>query len=250
MVVSIPPPRCDHGKHEDAALAQQLIVNMRIPPADIFGNMGEVEFDRPTAARLEVQEQRPGFRAKHVARVRFAVQELLDPATFADRSSQASQRGAEKRPVRVGQGRSAVGARNELLSLDNAIGKVRCRKIDRTHPGVEPRERIRVVGRRNRLRHGLVVGPKRDRETVTLVDALLYARLKSTDGATGLPEPLRKVDFELRDLASCMCHSRKDVTGQQAQREPVRILKNDRVVDSQVERCRDGRRRGHRTLDV
>jgi hypothetical protein len=36
--------------------------------------MGEVEFDRPAAARLEVYEQQPVLRGEYVARVRLAVQ--------------------------------------------------------------------------------------------------------------------------------------------------------------------------------
>ena len=90
LVVSIPAPRCDHGKHQDPALAEQLMVNTRIALADLFGHMGEVEFDRPTATRLEDYEQRAGFRAEHVAWVRFAVQQLLGMAAAADRSPQAS----------------------------------------------------------------------------------------------------------------------------------------------------------------
>jgi hypothetical protein len=42
--------------------------------ADFFGRMGEVEFDRPTAARLEVYEHQPVPRGEHVAWVRLAVQ--------------------------------------------------------------------------------------------------------------------------------------------------------------------------------
>jgi hypothetical protein len=90
LVVSIPAPRCDHGEHEDAALPEQLMVNIRIALADLFGHVGEVELDRPTATRLEVYEQRAGFRAEQVAWVRFAVQQLLCGAAVADRSPQAS----------------------------------------------------------------------------------------------------------------------------------------------------------------
>jgi hypothetical protein len=90
LVVSIPAPRRDHRKHQDPALAEQLTVNVRIPLADILGDMGEIEFDRPTAARLEVDEQRAGFRVEQVAWVRFAVQQLLGGAPLPDRSPQAS----------------------------------------------------------------------------------------------------------------------------------------------------------------
>jgi len=58
--------------------------------ADFFWRMGEVEFDGPTAARLEIYEQQPVLRGEHVTRVRLTVQELLSGATVADHSSQAS----------------------------------------------------------------------------------------------------------------------------------------------------------------
>jgi hypothetical protein len=47
---------------------------------------------------------------------------------------------------------------------------------------------------------------------------------------------LSKVDFELCSLVGYRCDSGKDVTGQQSQSEPVRVVKNDRVVDRQVKR--------------
>ena len=78
--------------------------------------------------------------------MRLAVQQLLGGAAVADRSSQASQRVAEKLPVRVGERRSAVAARNELLSLRDSIREVRRRDIERPHAGMQPLERIGVVG--------------------------------------------------------------------------------------------------------
>jgi hypothetical protein len=59
LVASIPAPRRDHRQHEDPALAQQVLIDTRIVLADLFWRMGEVEFDRPTATRLEVYEQQP-----------------------------------------------------------------------------------------------------------------------------------------------------------------------------------------------
>jgi len=61
---------------------------------------------------------------------------------------------------------------------------------------------------------------------------------------------LSKVYFELRNFMSYVCHASKDVTGQQAQREFVRVVKSDRVADRQVERCRDRRGRSHRTPNI
>src|SRR5918994_1864336 len=84
LVASIPAPCCDHCQHEDPALAQQVMIDTRIVPADLFGRMGEVEFDRSTATRLKIDEQRPVLRGEHVARVRLAMQQLLGIATRAD----------------------------------------------------------------------------------------------------------------------------------------------------------------------
>src|SRR6185437_9007787 len=54
LVASIPAPGGDHRQHEDPALAQQVVIDPRIVRADRFRGMGEVEFDRPTATRLEI----------------------------------------------------------------------------------------------------------------------------------------------------------------------------------------------------
>jgi hypothetical protein len=74
LVARIPAPRGDHGKNKDSALSEQFFISVRIEFADIFGDVGEVELDGPTATRLEIDEQQPGLRAEHVAWVRLAVQ--------------------------------------------------------------------------------------------------------------------------------------------------------------------------------
>ena len=51
VVVSIPAPRCDHRKSEGPALAEQFLINVRIVLAHLIGHMGDVELDRPAAAR-------------------------------------------------------------------------------------------------------------------------------------------------------------------------------------------------------
>ncbi len=130
-----------------------------------------------------------------------------------------------------------VAARNELLSLRDPVREVRRRDIELPHAGMEPLERIGVAGWGDlSRRHRFVVGPQRDHEAVTLVDAGLHSRLKSSHRALGSGEPLSKVDFELCHLMRYMCDPGKDVTGQQAQSELVRVVKNDRVVDCQVKR--------------
>jgi hypothetical protein len=90
LVSSIPAPCCDHREHEDAAVAEQVLICTRIVLADFFGCVGEVEFDRSATTRLEIDEQQSVLRGEHVARVRLAVQQLLSTATLADLSSQVS----------------------------------------------------------------------------------------------------------------------------------------------------------------
>ena len=53
---------------------------------------------------------------------------------------------AEKLPVRVGERRSVVAARNELLGLRDSIREMRRRGIELPHAGMQPLERICVVG--------------------------------------------------------------------------------------------------------
>ena len=70
-------------------MAQQVFISVRIALAHIFGYMGEVEFDRSTAARFEIDEHQSGLRAEHVAWVRLAVQQPLGSAAVADCSPSA-----------------------------------------------------------------------------------------------------------------------------------------------------------------
>jgi hypothetical protein len=76
---------------------------------------------------------------------------------------------------------------------------------------------------------------QRDREAITLVDARLHPRLKSSHRAPGFGEPLGNLDFELCDLMLDRGHPGHHVTRQQTQSELARVLKNDRVVDRQAE---------------
>ena len=77
------------------------MISVPIVLADFVGHMGDVELDRAAATRLQVYEQQPVLRPEQVARVRFAVQQLLGGAALADRVPEASQRVAEKLAVRV-----------------------------------------------------------------------------------------------------------------------------------------------------
>jgi hypothetical protein len=69
------------------------------------------------------------------------------------------------------------------------------------------------------------------------VDAWLYSRQERSDRAIGFGEPPCDLDFE---RGACPMRHRRDpsknVTRQQAHRQPVRVVKNNRVIDPQVQR--------------
>ena len=90
LVAMVPAPRCDHRENKLPALVKQSLVNARVELADRLGNMGEIELDGSTAARLKVDEQRAVPRAEHIAWMRLAVEQLLHGAAVLDRPSQAS----------------------------------------------------------------------------------------------------------------------------------------------------------------
>ena len=113
--------------------------------ADFFGCVSKVEFDRSTAAGLEIYEQQPLLRDEHVAWVWLAVQQLLGTAALANCLSQVSQCVGEQLSVRVGELRSLAAACHELLSRVDAIREVRRRNIEIAHAGMQPLERIGVV---------------------------------------------------------------------------------------------------------
>jgi hypothetical protein len=238
LVAAIPTPRRDHGQHQRPALAKQVEISERIVLAHLVGHMGDIELDWPTATRLQVCEQQPVLRPEQIARVRFAMQELLGGATLTDRPPQLSQRVDQKLSICIPELRSVGAVANQPLRLRDSIREVRRREIDLPHASVQPLERLRILGWRNILRrYRLVVGPQRDDEAVTHVDARLHPRLKCSHRAIGFSKPPSNLDFEL--CACLMRHVRdpsKNVTRQQAHSEPVRVVQNDRVIDPQVKR--------------
>ena len=183
--------------------------------------------------------------------MRLAVQQLL-AAALTDRSLRLRKVSASSLSIRVGERRSVVAARHELLGLLDPIREVRRGKIEPAHAGMQPlrAQWRRSAGETGSRRCGVVVGPQRDRETITLVNAWLHSRVESGHRALGFGEPLRQLDLELRDLLRFRGHPSKRVTRYQPHSELVRVMKNDRVVDRQVERGSRGGGRGHRARYV
>jgi hypothetical protein len=145
LVARIPAPRRDHRQHQDPALAQQVRIDTRIVLTDLLRCMSEVELHRSTTTRLKIYEDQPVPRAEHVARVRLAVQHLL-AAALADHSPEALQRIAEQPSVCVGERRSTVATGHELLSRLDTIREMRRLDIESAHTGMQPLERMGVVG--------------------------------------------------------------------------------------------------------
>jgi hypothetical protein len=61
----------------EPALREQNLIDVRIARADLLGHVGNIKIDGSTAARFEVDERRAVTDAEEVARMRFAVQQLL-----------------------------------------------------------------------------------------------------------------------------------------------------------------------------
>ncbi len=68
------------------------------------------------------------------------------------------------------------------------------------------------------------------------MDPGLDPRLESSHRAPRSGEPLSKIDFERRDLMRDRCHLGQDIGRKETQRDSVRVVKNNRVVDCQAER--------------
>src|SRR5436305_559441 len=67
LIVRLPTPCGDHGEDELPTVTQKRVIDARVVLADRLGDVGEIELDRPAAARLEVDEQRSIRGAEHVA---------------------------------------------------------------------------------------------------------------------------------------------------------------------------------------
>ncbi len=171
-----------------------------------------------------------------IAWVRLTVQELLDGGPVLDGSSPASQHAGEKLPVTVIERWAAARLLDDLERRGDSIRVVRRADVDPLHAFVQPLECSGVVARRDTLRNLRLVGPQRDHEAVHLVHERLHPRLERSHRAVGLGEPLREVDLELGGSVPRMGNPGKDITGQEAHGEAVRVVHDDRVVDRQAER--------------
>src|SRR5580765_2270323 len=99
--------------------------------------MGDVEFDRPTAASLQVCEQQSVLRLEQIARVRLAVEELLVGVPLTDRPLQLPQCVAQKLAVRIPKIRGLGAVADHRLRLRDAIREVGRNEIALPHASVQ-----------------------------------------------------------------------------------------------------------------
>jgi hypothetical protein len=142
LIAPVPTPCGDHRENELPTVAEQQLIDARVLLADGLGDMGEIELDRPAAARLEVDEQRSVRGAEHVAWVRLTVKQLFGSPLIANRSAQPSQRACEHLPVGVDELGREITTRDEILGLLNSIREVWRRHIELAHAGVQALERV------------------------------------------------------------------------------------------------------------
>ena len=140
------------------------------------------------------------------------------------------------RPVSSSSWRLGAVA-DQPLRFRNSIREVRRRQIDLAHAGMVPLECLRILGWRDvSRRHRLVVGPQRDREAVTHVDARLHPRFERFHRAARFGKPPTDLDFELSaGLMRYRRHPSKNVTRGQAHGDAVRVMDNDRIIDSKTQ---------------
>ena len=117
--------------------------------ADFFGRMGDVELDRSAATRLEVYKQQPFLRLSKLPGCGSPCSSCSAAPRSIDRAPQASQRVAEKLPVRVIKLRCLGAVADQPLRLRDSIREVRRSHIDLPHAGMQPLERLRILGWRD-----------------------------------------------------------------------------------------------------
>jgi hypothetical protein len=84
LISHIPAPSRHHREDKPTTLLEQDLVDCRIVHADFVRHVSNVELDRATAARLEVDEEQAFWAAQEVPRMRLSVQELVHIHVPAD----------------------------------------------------------------------------------------------------------------------------------------------------------------------
>ena len=67
FIADVPAPGSDHRKNKPATFLKQNSINVWVVRADLVGHVRNIELDRPTATRFEVDEYQAALGAEEVA---------------------------------------------------------------------------------------------------------------------------------------------------------------------------------------
>jgi hypothetical protein len=112
FIADVPAPGSDHRKHQPPTLREQNLIDVPIARADLLWHVGNIKLDGSTAARFEVNEQQAVTGAEEVARMRFAVQQLLGSTTAVDPFTSALQCAEEEMPAGLSECGGLVSVRD------------------------------------------------------------------------------------------------------------------------------------------
>ena len=147
-IVDVPSPGRDHREDEPSAFREQIAIDVRIEGGDGVRHVRDVELDRTSATGFEVDETQAVLGAEQVARMRFAVQQLLGRSTVVDPSTRAAQGVCEEAAIGVGERGRRICVGDQTLGRCDTIREVRRRDLDASHPRVQTVQRAGVVSRR------------------------------------------------------------------------------------------------------
>ena len=113
FVADVPAPGSDHRQNEPPTFREQNAIDIRIVRADLLRHVRNIKLDGSTAACFEVDEQQAITSAEEVARMRFAVQQLVGSAAAADLFPSALKRIEEETPVGLRERRGFMWVRDQ-----------------------------------------------------------------------------------------------------------------------------------------
>jgi hypothetical protein len=146
LIVEVPPPGGDHPKNKPPTLIEQDLIDIRIQGPCLGRDVRNIEFDRPTATGLEVDEERATVCSEEVAWVRFAMQQLLGRPVRTDCLAGAVQCAEEQLPVALSKRGGLGSVRDQPLSRCDSFHEVWCLDLEAAHPRMQSVKRVCVVG--------------------------------------------------------------------------------------------------------
>jgi hypothetical protein len=237
-------PRRNHRQDEPATILQEVVIDVAVVGAYLLWNVSQVEFHRATAARLQVDEEKTATRIEHIARMRFAMENLLRRSAIKYRPFQCRQCVPDQVSVSVAErGRAVCVPSDDVFGFIDPVGEVRCCQIELPHSSVELLECSRIADRAAAsLRTGPVVVPKRaggvirperDEEAGPAVDPRFDMWLGSDDRASGVSETPSQIELDRVESSRSVTDSSQNIAGEKAQRKFRGVTQDDRVLDCQ-----------------